>query len=80
MWSGPMERVQSEEGPSPQLVADAIADLIEMPAGERPLRTVVDPAMEGAGSILLNGATRETQEALLGSLGVSDLLQTGRRA
>jgi len=80
MWSGPMERVQSEEGPSPQLVADAIADLIEMPAGGRPLRTVVDPVMEGAGSILLNGATRETQEALLGSLGVSDLLQTGRRA
>ncbi len=31
------------DGPNPQLVADAIVALIETPAGQRPLRTVVDP-------------------------------------
>jgi NAD(P)-dependent dehydrogenase (short-subunit alcohol dehydrogenase family) len=35
--------------PNPQLVADAIVILINIPAGKRPLRTVVDPV---TGSII----------------------------
>lgn len=34
---------QAPDSPNPQAVADVVKQLIDMPAGKRPLRTVVDP-------------------------------------
>tara|TARA_R110002073_G_scaffold299081_1_gene465916 strand:- start:265 stop:1149 length:885 start_codon:yes stop_codon:yes gene_type:complete len=42
MWGEIIDYLESDEGPNPQLVADAILKLIETPKGERPLRTIVD--------------------------------------
>ncbi len=78
MWADVRERVRSESAPSATLVADAIADLVEMPAGGRPFRTVVDPIMEGGGSARINATTEETQRELLAGLGIEDLFKSGR--
>ena len=45
---GLMASVSGADASNPQDVADAIVHLIEMPAGRRPLRTVVDRFGEGA--------------------------------
>src|SRR5476651_2835547 len=47
--------------PNPQLVADAIVKLIDTPNGERPLRTVVDPAT-GSFSEIANNQVKEQYE------------------
>ena len=70
MWAGVMEAVTGDDAPDPQLVADAILDLARMPAGTRPLRTVVDPLMGGAGASVLNEASDEIQRGLLEQLGL----------
>lgn len=41
-----MDMVESGNFNDPQLVTDAVKNLIETPAGERPFRVVVDPMME----------------------------------
>ncbi|MDJ0764778.1 MAG: SDR family oxidoreductase [Myxococcota bacterium] len=64
MWSGMMERLQSEGAPDPQDVADAIVGLVEMPQGQRPLRTIVDAMMGGAGADRINALTDEVQAEL----------------
>lgn len=59
--------------PNPQEVADAILRLVEMPAGKRPLRTIVDaqtgPLIEG-----LNRMTDQIQAQAFGGMGMSALL------
>jgi NAD(P)-dependent dehydrogenase (short-subunit alcohol dehydrogenase family) len=57
----------------PQQVADAIKKLIDTPAGERPLRTVVDLMMQGS-TQAINQVAEKVQEGLLGGFGLSDLL------
>lgn len=69
MWGGFMERLTVGGGPDPQLVADAIVALIDAPAGERPLRTVVDPFMGGEPPSSLNAASDAAQARLLENLG-----------
>ncbi|UWP89151.1 SDR family NAD(P)-dependent oxidoreductase [Aliiroseovarius crassostreae] len=55
---------------SPAMVADAIVDLLNLPYGHRPLRTVVDPSVLGAQAQAMNAAIASAQEAFLGALGV----------
>ncbi len=73
MWSSFVERLHGDEGPDPQEVADTVLALIETPAGERPLRTVVDPFTGGEAPKSLNAATNEIQAALLAGFGLADL-------
>ena len=57
---------------SPQLVADAIVRLANLPAGRRPLRTSV-PAYHPADE--LNAAASTIQHELLAAFGLDDFLQ-----
>jgi NAD(P)-dependent dehydrogenase (short-subunit alcohol dehydrogenase family) len=59
--------------PNPQLVADAIVNLINMPKGKRPLRTVVDPAT-GQFSEIANKQVKEQFEQFLMAFGMKDML------
>jgi NAD(P)-dependent dehydrogenase (short-subunit alcohol dehydrogenase family) len=59
--------------PSPQLVADAIAKLIETPAGQRPLRTVIDP-LTGQGTEAINAVAAQVQAASFEAMGMKELL------
>lgn len=74
MWGGFAENLKGDDAPDPQVVADAIAKLIETPAGKRPLRTVVDPMMGGEGTRAINQTTEKVQSELLGNLGMSDFI------
>ena len=74
MWGGFMEQLQADGAPDPQEIADAVLTLIETPAGERPLRVVVDPLMGGEGANSLNNATSQIQSQLLEGFGMRDLL------
>ncbi len=58
--------VASDQAGNPQVVADAIVELIEAPAGGRPLRTVVDQMGDGIRQINELGA-RIQREALEGA-------------
>jgi NAD(P)-dependent dehydrogenase (short-subunit alcohol dehydrogenase family) len=59
--------------PNPQLVADAIVKLINTPNGERPLRTVVDPAT-GNFSEIANKHVKEQYENFLTAFGMQEML------
>lgn len=52
----------------PREVADAIADLVELPAGSRPLRTTVGWGAQRADG--LNAAAEELQRTVLGAIGM----------
>jgi len=73
MWKGMGELFQSENAPNPQDVADAIVTLIETPAGQRPLRTVVDPMMGGEGPKAINSTTDQIQEQVLAGMQMGEL-------
>ena len=60
--------------PDPQEVADAVARLIELPAGARPLRTVVALESQAAPTRALNEGAERAARASLGGLGVIDLV------
>ena len=59
--------------PDPQQVADAVVKLIETPKGQRPLRTVVDPAT-GAFTETANKAVKVQYDHFLTAFGMKDLL------
>lgn len=59
--------------PNPQDVADAIVDLINLPTGQRPLRTVVDPAT-GEMVRAANDAVKVEYAKGITALGMKDLL------
>jgi NAD(P)-dependent dehydrogenase (short-subunit alcohol dehydrogenase family) len=59
--------------PNPQLVADAIVELINTPKGKRPLRTVVDPATANFSEIA-NKHVKEQYENFLTAFGMQALL------
>ena len=59
--------------PNPQLVADAIAGLIGIPGGKRPLRTVVDPAT-GKFSEIANKHVKEQYDNFLTAFGMQAML------
>lgn len=61
------EMMTGPNAPKPQIVADAVAALVEMPAGKRPLRTTVDPTPMKQGVDVINstadGVIRQTLSA-----------------
>lgn len=59
--------------PNPQMVPDAIFKLIDMPKGERPLRTVVD-GMTGELIEKANANVKEGYDSFLAAFGMQDLL------
>lgn len=60
--------------PNPQDVADAVVNLINLPKGQRPLRTVVDPT---TGHLVkaANDAVQVQYETMLTAFGMGDLLK-----
>lgn len=79
MAKGLAAMAESPNAPNPQDVADAILALVNMPAGSRPARTLVDrqgvgPAVEG-----LNRNAADVQAQIFGAMGLSHLLQVARR-
>lgn len=61
------------EAPDPQLVADAIADLVDTPAGSRPLRTTVGPP-PAPQAAQINETAARVQEETLGYMGLADMI------
>jgi NAD(P)-dependent dehydrogenase (short-subunit alcohol dehydrogenase family) len=64
---------RGSEAPDPQLVADAIADLVDTPAGSRPLRTTVGPP-PAPQAAQINETAARVQEETLGYMGLADML------
>jgi len=62
MFSGLSEALSAEGAPDPNDVAVAIARLIEMPADQRPLRTVVDGISKDIAEALNDAAAKKQQE------------------
>lgn len=60
--------------PDPQLVADAIDELIDTPVGQRPLRTVVAP-LQSQGIEAVNGVSAQVQAGMFGAMGLAQVLQ-----
>ena len=72
------ERMNADPGAGdPQEVADAVLRLIEIPVGQRPLRTVVDAHPEGVRAI--NAVCEQVQAAALGAMQMSFMLQVTPR-
>ncbi len=70
MFEGFGEAFSGPDAPDPQEVADAIAGLIDLPAGERPLRTVVG-TMATAGIQELNEQYDKSRHELFSSMGMA---------
>ena len=68
MWAGFGQFLQGENAPNPQEVADAIINLIQLPAGQRPLRVVVDPMTGGEGPKVINATSDKVQEEFFKSM------------
>ena len=69
LFAGLAQAFTGPDAPDPQEVADAIADVIEMPAGQRPLRTVVGTVVT-AGVRELNEQYAKSRKQLFDSLGM----------
>lgn len=69
------EALAANEAQKPQDVADAIATLIETPAGTRPFRTVVDKMGMGDHIVEYNGHLDKVTEGIYGAFGMSDMLK-----
>lgn len=70
MFAAMGEQMAQPGGPNPQEIADAICNLVELPAGQRPLRTVVGD-MVTAGVEALNEQYAKSKQELLTSLGAA---------
>ena len=64
------EAFSGPDAPDPQQVADAIADLVDLPVGQRPLRTVVGTIVT-AGVRELNEQYDRSRNQLFSSLGMT---------
>lgn len=62
-----------QTSPDPQLVADAVQQLIDLPRGQRPLRTVVDP-LTGTLVESTNRQVAENYRQFVSAIGLQDLL------
>lgn len=66
--------LQAQAPADPRAVSDAIVAVVESPAGERPLRTVVVPAPQRDAIQSLNAAATETARTVSADMGVSAFL------
>ena len=73
LWGPFIEQLTAEDAPNPQQVADAVLNLIRTPAGQRPLRTVVDP-MGGDALGAINSTTDQIQKQMFEQMEIKDLL------
>lgn len=62
--------LSADDAPNPQDIADAVKNLVETPAGERPARTVVGVPY---GADTLNDATAPVQRGVVDALGLGHL-------
>ncbi len=69
MFGPMMGAITADDAPGPVWIADAVKKLVDMPAGERPIRTVVGKAAT-AGVRELNEAQAVAQEQHLTALGL----------
>ncbi len=65
----------SNPAQNPQIVADAIANIITTPAGARPFRTVVDNMGMGASIEPYNESLHQLTEGVYGAFGMGDMLK-----
>ena len=72
VWGPFMELLGGPEAPDPQAVADEVARLMDLPAGERPARTVVDPLTGGEGAEQINAVGDAVQNEMLKMFGMRD--------
>ena len=73
-WGGFAQMLSSDDAPDPQRVADAILDLISTPAGQRPLRIVVDPMSGGEGPTAINQMTDQIQAQMFSAMGIGEMV------
>ncbi|MEN0006269.1 MAG: SDR family oxidoreductase [Bacteroidota bacterium] len=69
------EALAGNEAQNPQQVADAIAKLISTPAGERPMRTVVDNMGMGTHIGPYNEQLEQIHQGLYSAFGMGDMLK-----
>jgi len=74
MRGGFSEVMSSADAPDPQMIADAVDDLINLQPGKRPARVVVDPMSGGEAPNTINHMTDEIQKGLLESFGMTESL------
>ena len=60
------------EDADPEMVADAIVEIVATPSGKRPFRVHVDPAQDGAE--IVNGVADRVRAELLRAIGLGDLV------
>lgn len=65
----------SNPAQNPQLVADAILNVIETPAGQRPMRTVVDKMGMGDHIEKYNQHLQQVTEGIYGAFGMEEMLK-----
>ena len=82
MLHAPKQMFESFEGAlasnpaqNPQHVADAIANLISTPAGQRPMRTVVDHMGMGTHIEPYNKQLAQIHEGLYNAFGMGEMLK-----
>jgi NAD(P)-dependent dehydrogenase (short-subunit alcohol dehydrogenase family) len=75
MWKDYAANMSAGDAPNPQAVADAVGELIRMPLGQRPFRTVVDVLMNGGGAMDINRTSDESQRRLLEGMSVAHLAE-----
>jgi NAD(P)-dependent dehydrogenase (short-subunit alcohol dehydrogenase family) len=76
VWEGIRNMVRSDLAPDAKVIAESVMQLIEMPAGTRPLRLVVDPLMGGGAAEAVNAASSQVQSQVLQALGLANLLSS----
>ncbi len=72
-WGPAIEQLTAEDAPNPPQVADAVLNLIRTPAGQRPLRIVVD-SMGGDAPGAINSTTDQIQSQMFEQMEIKDLL------
>lgn len=75
MWAGTEEGHESEDAPSPQLVADAVLKLLQTQPGKRSFRTTVDGTGLNSTIERINKATEETMQEIYSAYGMSNMFQ-----
>jgi NAD(P)-dependent dehydrogenase (short-subunit alcohol dehydrogenase family) len=70
---------EGDNAPNPQMVADAILDVINAPEGKRPFRTVVDGLGMGGHIEKYNESAHQTISSIYSAFGMKDMLTVQKR-
>ncbi len=79
MYSSNDRLNRGPDAPDPQLVADAIVHLVDLPVGSRPLRTTVGPP-PAPQAAQINEVAARVQEQTLDHMGLGDMLRVTIRS